>query len=217
MKSISTAIALFTVVLFVSGCFSYREYPVEYDYSYHGKFKKYHTYAFLQNANPEYDSSVSNVIIEKVIRDRLAVQGYKYKDVKPNLLVSYKIFFDSLNFQGYDQPAIEDWVKYSRTSVDYDKHHYTLKKGTLLIQLYDRKQDRSIWQGYATGVYGNIYFNNERQLKIAVRSILDRYKFLAEDFMENKEFILEPESLPWYSDLLLSILSKSRLRVILIL
>lgn len=194
MKVFATAIALLFAVFLVSGCFAYREYPVEYDYSYHGKFKKYHSYAFLENANPEYDSSVSNEIIEKVIKDRLAVQGYKYKSEKPNLLVSYKIYFDSLNFQGYDQPDIEEWVRYSKTSIDYDKHRYTLKKGTLLIQLYDRKQDRSIWQGYATGVYGNIYFNNERQLKIAVRSILDRYKFLAEDFMENKEFILEPES-----------------------
>jgi hypothetical protein len=194
MKVFATAIALLSTLFLVSGCFSYREYPVEYDYSYHGKFKKYHSYAFLENANPEYDSSVSNEIIEKVIKDRLAVQGYKYKSEKPHLLVSYKIYFDSLNFQGYDQPDIEEWVRYSKTSIDYDKHRYTLKKGTLLIQLYDRKQDRSIWQGYATGVYGNIYFNNERQLKIAVRSILDRYKFLAEDFMENKEFVLEPES-----------------------
>ena len=194
MKVLSTATALLSIVLFVSGCFSYREYPVEYDYSYHGKFKKYHTYAFLENANPAYDSSVSNDIIEKVIKDRLAVQGYKLKKEKPNLLISYKIYFDSLNFHGYDQPDIEDWVRFSKTSLEYDKHDYTLKKGTLLIQLYDRKQNRSIWQGYATGVYGNIYFNNERQLKIAVRSILDRYKFLAEDFMENKKFVLEGES-----------------------
>lgn len=194
MKVLSTATALLSIVLFVSGCFSYREYPVEYDYSYHGKFKKYRTYAFLENANPVYDSSVTNEIIEKVIKDRLAVQGYKYKREKPNLLVSYKIYFDSLKFHGYDQPDIEDWVKFSKTTIDYNKHSYTLKKGTLLIQLYDRKQDRSIWQGYATGVYGNIYFNNERQLKIAVRSILDRYRFLAEDFMENKEFVLEDES-----------------------
>ena len=194
MKVFATAIALLSTVFLVSGCFSYREYPVEYDYSYHGKFKKYHTYSFLENASPVADTAVSNSIIEKVIRDRLAVQGYKYKREKPNLLVSYKIYFDSLNFQGYDQPDIEDWARYSKSTEEYSKHRYTLKKGTLLIQLYDRKQDRSIWQGYATGVYGNIYFNNERQLKIAVRSILDRYKFLAEDFMENKEFVLEPES-----------------------
>jgi uncharacterized protein DUF4136 len=193
MKVSFTAIALLSLVIFLSGCFAYREYPVEYDYSYHGKFKKYHTYAFLENASTSSDSTVSNDIIEKVIRNRLSVQGYKYKPEKPNLLVSYRIYFDSLNFQGYDQQDIEDWVRYSNEEEKYDKHIYTLKKGTLLIQLYDRKQDRSIWQGYATGVYGNIYFNNERQLKIAVRSILDRYKFLAEDFMENKEFVLEPE------------------------
>ena len=194
MKVISTATALFIITFFVTGCFSYREYPVEYYYSYHGKFKKYRSYAFMESSTQAYDSSISNEIIEKVIKDRLAIQGYKYKKDKPNLLVSYKIYFDSLNFHGYDQPDIEEWVRYSRTTIEYDKHDYTLKKGTLLIQLYDRKQDRSVWQGYATGVYGNIYFNNDRQLKIAVRSILDRYKFLAEDFMQNKEFVLEPES-----------------------
>ena len=195
MKVFSTAILITSVVLIVTGCFSYREYPVEYDYSYHGKFKKYRTYAFLEESIPAEDTTtLTNAIIEKVIRDRLAVQGYRYKQEKPNLLVSYRIYYDSLNFHGYDQPSIEDWIKYARTDMDYDEHKYNLKKGTLLIQLYDRKQERSIWQGYATGVYGNIYFNNERQLKIAVRSILDRYKFLAEDFMENKEFVLEPES-----------------------
>ncbi len=177
----------------LTACFSYREYPVEYDYSYHGKFKKYRTYAFLHDSNALPDTTIDQATIEKVIMDRLRVQGYRYKEDKPNLLVSYKIYFDSLNFRGYDQPDIEDWLRYERTDEEYKKRNYILKKGTLLIQLFDRKQNRSIWQGYATGVYGNIYFNNERQLKIAVRSILDRYKFLAEDFMENKEFILEPE------------------------
>jgi hypothetical protein len=194
MKVLSTSGIILAIALIVSGCFSYREYPVEYDYSYHGKFNRYKSYAFLENASPVVDTMVSKEIIEKVIRDRLSVQGYKYKDEKPNLLVSYKIYYDSLSFRGYDQPGIEDWVKYSRSDEKYDKHDYRLKKGTLLIQLYDRKQDKSVWQGYATGVYGNIYFNNERQLKIAVRSILDRYKFLAEDYMENKEFVLEPGS-----------------------
>ena len=190
-------ITCLVLVTLLSGCYSYREYPVEYDYSYHGRFKKYKSYAFLQNANseenladPEID--LTNDIIEKVIENRLGTQGYKLKTEKPNLLVSYKIYYDSLNFRGYDQPDIENWVKFSKTDVNYDPRKYNLKKGTLLIQLYDRKQEKSIWQGYATGVYGNIYFNNERQLKIAVRSILDRYKFLAEDFMENKEFVIEP-------------------------
>lgn len=193
----SMLITCLVLVTLLSGCYSYREYPVEYDYSYHGRFKKYKSYAFLQNANSEENAAdpeidLTNDIIEQVIENRLGTQGYKLKTEKPNLLVSYKIYYDSLNFRGYNQPEIEDWVKFSKTDVNYDPRKYNLKKGTLLIQLYDRKQEKSVWQGYATGVYGNIYFNNERQLKIAVRSILDRYKFLAEDFMENKEFVIEP-------------------------
>ena len=191
MKYLSSWSLLLVITVVAIGCFSYREYPVEYDYSYHGRFKKYRTYAFLENAGAKTDSSVSNEIIKQVISDRLSVQGYKFKQDKPNLLVSYKIYFDSLQFQGYDQPDIDEWVRWQKTDEEYDKRRYSLRKGTLLIQLYDRKQDRSVWQGYATGVYGNIYFNNERQLKIAVRSILDRYKFLAEDYMENKEFVME--------------------------
>lgn len=182
---------LLLAFLILSGCYSYREYPVEYDYSYHGKFKKYKSFAFLENHSAMVDTTVSKEVIEDIIKSRLQTQGYNYRTEKPNLLVSYKIYYDSLNFRGYDQPDIDTWVKYEKDSEEYSPRKYELRKGTLLIQLYDRKQERSVWQGYATGVYGNIYFNNERQLKIAVRSILDRYQFLAEDFMENKEFILE--------------------------
>lgn len=181
----------FLALLILSGCYSYREYPVEYDYSYHGKFKKYKTFSFLQDRSVHKDTTISGDVIEDIIKSRLQSQGYHFKEDKPNLLVSYKIYYDSLNFRGYDQPDIESWVKVENEEEEYNPRKYDLRKGTLLIQLYDRRQERSIWQGYATGVYGNIYFNNERQLKIAVRSILDRYQFLAEDFMENKEFVLE--------------------------
>lgn len=184
---------VFITLLILTGCYSYREYPVEYDYSYHGKFRKYKSFAFMQNSSSLPDSTVSKDVIEGIIKNRLQTQGYNYKEEKPNLLVTYRIYFDSLNFRGYDQPDIETWVRVENEDEEYNPRTYDLRKGTLLIQLYDRKQERSIWQGYATGVYGNIYFNNERQLKIAVRSILDRYQFLAEDFMENKEFVLEEQ------------------------
>lgn len=186
------SLPLLLLVFLMLGCYSYREYPVEYDYSYHGKFKKYNTFAFI---NPiEKDESVINPIIEEAIKSRMKYQGYKFKENKPSLLVSYKIYYDSLNFRGYNQPEIERWVKWQKINEDYDPKQYDLKKGTLLIQFYDRRQERSIWQGYATGVYGNIYFDNEKQLKVAVRSILDRYQFLAEDYLKDKEFVLTDEA-----------------------
>lgn len=174
--------------LIICGCYSYREYPVEYDYSYHGKFKKYKSFTFM--VNQSIDESMSNAVIESAITKRLQLQGYRKKEDKPNLLVAYRIYYDSLILRGYDQPDIEKWVKSQRIDTEYDPKSYDLRKGTLLIQLFDRKQERSVWQGYATGVYGNIYFDNERQLKVAVRSILDRYQFLAEDFLQDKEFVI---------------------------
>ena len=86
----------------MAGCYSYREYPVEYDYSYRGKFKNYKTFAFLTNSNGE--ETGTNTAIEKAIQNRMELQGYRFKVDKPNLLVAYMIYFDSLNFRGYDQP-----------------------------------------------------------------------------------------------------------------
>ena len=42
--------------------------------------------------------------------------------------------------------------------LNYDPQKFNLNTGTLLIQFYDRRQNRSIWQGYATTQYGSIDF-----------------------------------------------------------
>jgi hypothetical protein len=97
------------------------------------------------------------------------------------------MFSDSLRFNGYDQPNIEDWVKNQKNDIDYNPKKLHIKTGTLLIQFYDRRQNKSIWQGYATTLYGGIDFNNSRHLRNAVISILDKYRFWAEGFVENSE------------------------------
>jgi hypothetical protein len=94
------------------------------------------------------------------------------------------MFNDSLRFHGYVQPEIDEWVRTQNENLTYDAKNYDLKMGTLLIQFYDRRQNRSIWQGYATTQYGSIDFNNSRHLRNAVISILDKYRFWAEGFLE---------------------------------
>ena len=135
---------------------------------------------------PEQDTIMRNEIVEDAISSRLRLQGYKYKSQKPNLLISYRLYYDSLRFRGYDQPDIEEWSKRPKVTEEYDSRSYEMKTGTLLIQIFDRRQERSIWQGYATGMYGDTYLRNSRQLKVAVRSILDRYRFMADGFMEGE-------------------------------
>lgn len=171
------------IVVFLSSCLGYKELPVEYDYSYKGNFKKYRTFEIMRPVGVE-DTTMMNAVIEKSIISRMKFLGYKQTDNRPHLIIGFKMYGDSLRFNGYDQPEIEDWVKSQKEDIDYDSRKLDLKTGTLLIQFFDRRQNRSIWQGYATTLYGDINFNNDRHLRNAVISILDKYRFMAEGFTE---------------------------------
>lgn len=175
---------VYAIVLVVcTSCLGYKEMPVEYDYSYKGNFKKYKTFDIMKPAGTG-DSSMINATIERSILSRMKFLGYKQTDSKPHLLVSFKMFEDSMRFNGYNQPEIEQWVTGGKEDAEYDPKKLQLKSGTLLIQLYDRKQNRSIWQGYSTDLYGAIDFHDSRTLRNAVISILDKYRFWAEGFIE---------------------------------
>ncbi|MDH4058914.1 MAG: DUF4136 domain-containing protein [Cyclobacteriaceae bacterium] len=174
---------LIFIILFLSSCLGYKELPVEYDYSYKGNFKKYRTFEIMRPVGVE-DTTMVNEVIEKSIISRMKFLGYKQTDNKPHLIIGFKMYGDSLRFNGYNQPDIEEWIKSQDENIEYDAKKLNLKTGTLLIQFFDRRQNRSIWQGYATTLYGGINFNNERHLRNAVISILDKYRFMAEGFSE---------------------------------
>ena len=129
---------------------------------------------------------MTNDQIERAILARMKFLGYKQSTTKPHLIIGYKMFPDSLTFNGYNQPEIEDWIKSQTADLNYNAQKYDIKTGTLLIQFYDRRQNRSVWQGYATTLYGSIDFQNSRHLRNAVISILDKYRFWAEGFLEGQ-------------------------------
>ena len=176
-------LAVAVLVVFGS-CSTFKELPVEYDYSYRGNFKKYRTFEIMRPLRA--DSSMMNEQIERAIIARMKFLGYKQTDNRPHLIVGFKMFADSLKFNGYNQMDIEEWVKSQKVDLDYNKQKYTLNEGTLLIQFFDRRQNRSIWQGYATTLYGSIDFQNSRHLRNAVISILDKYRFWADGFLEGR-------------------------------
>ena len=179
---------LLAICATINGCFLYQELPVEYDYSYQGKFNKYKSFDFMELAySPDM---VSSNLIENSIVSHMKLLGYKLKNRKPDLMVSYRVFEDSLKLRGYNQPEIETWAKTSKKNLDYDPKQLKLDNGTLYLQIYDRKKESPVWQGYATQEYGKINFANERQVRNAVRSILDKYQFFADGFLdENLEMV----------------------------
>ncbi len=174
-------LCLFVLVLTAS-CMSSKRYTVETDYSYYGKFKKYKTFDFVKDISPSSEENIQNKMIADEIKFRMELLGYKQTDRKPDLLVSYRIFFDDLRFTGYNQPSIEEWARSEDEEEEYDPIKYSLRQGTLLVLLFDGKQQRTVWQGYASGIFGNQLFNGERYLKRPVRQIFDKYRFLAEGF-----------------------------------
>jgi len=181
-----TKIYSILLVALLSSCLGYKDLPVEYDYSYKGNFKKYRTFELMKPLGVN-DSTMTSDVIEKSIVARMKFLGYKKTETRPHLIISYKMFADSLRFNGYTQPDMDTWLKTKKEEMNYDKQKYNLKTGTLLIQFYDRRQNRSVWQGYATAYYGNIDFNNSRHLRNAVISILDKYRVWADGFIEQQE------------------------------
>jgi hypothetical protein len=179
-------------LVLLSSCLGYKELPVEYDYSYKGNFKRYRTFDLMKTVGI-VDSTMSSEVIEKSILARMKFLGYKRAERRPHLIIGYKMFPDSLRFNGYIQPDIETWVKNHDANLNYDPQKFNLNTGTLLIQFYDRRQNRSIWQGYATTTYGRVDFNNQRQMKNAVFSILDKYRFWAEGFEEGTQTPVDTE------------------------
>lgn len=182
------------LLILLTSCLGYKELPVEYDYSYRGNFKKYRTFEIMRPIGVE-DTTMVNDIVEKSIISRMKFLGYKQTETRPHLIIGFKMYTDSLRFNGYDQPDIEDWIKNQTSDLSYDQRKLDLKTGTLLIQFFDRRQNRSIWQGYATTLYGNINFNNERHLRNAVISILDKYRFMAEGFSEGSTASMQENEL----------------------
>lgn len=191
-------------VLLAFSCSTY-EHVVDSDYSYDATFHKYKSFYFASNTSFS-GSEEEKTLIEKYLKNTLQAWGYNYQDKRPNLLVYYSVFYEDFVFPGYNQPQFQDWLKenYADQKVifkkdtlpdgnvvdtyveggnyheeDYEKKVVSLKEGTILITLYDRRKHKSIWHGYASGVFGSDQDKNERIMKSAVIRILDEYKLMA--------------------------------------
>lgn len=59
-----------------------------------------------------------------------------------------------------------------------DNVSYTdVKPGTLLINLIDNKQDKQIWQGFASGILQPDHMRDESKVRQAVSSVFSQFKY----------------------------------------
>lgn len=170
---------LLLTTLIIGSCMR-NEYLVESDYSYAGTFKNYKSFDFMTEIGAGKDSTDQREAIEHAIQRRMELQGYRYNAKRPDLLVSYKMFYGDFDFYGYNQPDFENWLVYENDEEAYDQVTYNMYEGTIIVILWDRKKRRVVWQGYATTMFGNPY-QNQKYIKWAVRSIFDQYRVFGEE------------------------------------
>ncbi|MGF1638527.1 MAG: DUF4136 domain-containing protein [Cyclobacteriaceae bacterium] len=179
-------LAIFLFLLFATACMR-NEYMVESDYSYSGTFKKYKSFDFMTEIGAVRESDELRGTIEDAIKRRMELQGYKFEDANPDLLVSFKVFNGNFKFNGYNQPEMESWMSYEKEDEQYLPVSYNMYEGTIIVILWDRKKRRVVWQGYATSMFGNPN-QNEKYVRWAVRSIFDQYKVFGNEAMSSRRF-----------------------------
>ena len=158
---------LFVVILaFASSCFSSKDFVTEYDYNYTGSFKKYKTFSFV--IPTDVDTTIITPVLNATIGARLGSQGFREQESKPDMLVSYKIFTDSVKYRGYVQPEFDYWLNRTGSTYrndegeiereqekdeTYNMVKYAQNNGMLVIYVIDSKRGNTIWQGYTAAKF----------------------------------------------------------------
>ena len=181
------------LLVFASSCFSQRDFIAEYDYSYRGNFKRYQTFGFV--AETGVDDSSFRPVIEKTIVSRLGSQGFRFKDKNPDMLITYKLFFDQVKYRGYVQPDFDMWLQKKGVPVseveeeeeekeeqrekgeDYNKVKYQENEGMLVVFVID-KRGNTIWQGYTSASFDYSSPNLNVDLARATYRIMDQFRLL---------------------------------------
>jgi len=181
---------LLIFVIALSSCIAEREFIIDYDYSYRGNFSRYKTFSFMTPKDTVNYNGISDWMIKEEIVKRLKTQGYKAKDKRPDILISYKVYGDNMGFKSYQQLDLESWNKLygplgdneqdieTVKAANYGEQEIQLNDGTLLIVFLDRRTNSVIWQGYASGLFNESSFFL-KDAKYAVRTILNQYRLLA--------------------------------------
>ncbi|MDR7129988.1 hypothetical protein J2X69_002335 [Algoriphagus sp. 4150] len=182
----------FLILIFIcSGCFSSKDYVTNYDYNYQASFKRYKTFAFV--VPTEKDTSIISPVLSATIGARLGSQGFRENDTKPDLLVSYKIFTDSIRYRGYVQPEFDYWLKRVGTVPEtdegeldkeqekdetYNQVRYTQNQGMLVIYVIDSKRGNTIWQGYTAANFDLDSPHFQSDITRAAYRVMNEFKVL---------------------------------------
>ncbi|TDN40320.1 DUF4136 domain-containing protein [Hymenobacter sp. UV11] len=149
-------------------------------------FTKYKTYSWASQVSNSQNGSLflNDLLFKGMIRDavehEMASRGYTYQPTGGDLV---------MNFRSFDQPTEITSTSslgagYWDTSESYafnDKQKVKLDRGSILVQMIDRKKGEAVWQGYASGLTDGDVFNKDKdKVYVAVGQIFKEYNHRAD-------------------------------------
>ncbi|GGZ16333.1 hypothetical protein GCM10007049_05790 [Echinicola pacifica] len=199
-------ILLSLLILFSSGCFSSKDFVAEYDYDYRGNFKKYQTFAFMEDTGT--DSIKQIPVIDKTIVSRLHSQGFKHQESKPDILIYYKLFVSQVRYRGYIQPEFNNWLSARGMEIlkeeerkdklkeelaseeeedrkkgeDYENIKYFENDGMLIIYVIDYKKNKTIWQGYTSASFDVNSPSINLDLTRATYKVMNQFRLVTDNY-----------------------------------
>lgn len=199
----------FILLLFgLTACFSSKDFVAEYDYDYRGNFKKYKTFAFMEDTGT--DSIKQIPIIDKTIVSRLNSQGFRHQIDKPDILIYYKLFVNQIRYRGYIQPEFDNWLasrgldilkeeelreqkeeeennnteteEERKEGEDYDNIKYYENDGMLIIYVIDYKKNKTIWQGYTAANFDINSPSINLDLTRATYKVMNQFRLVTNNY-----------------------------------
>jgi len=202
-------LCLVLTLLLFTACFSSKDFVAEYDYDYRGNFKKYKTFAFMEDTGTD---SIKHIpIIDKTIVSRLNSQGFKHQLDKPDILIYYKLFINQIRYRGYIQPEFDNWLASRGLEIlkeeelkeqkakeknkeeddeegerqageDYDNIKYYENDGMLIIYVIDYKKNKTIWQGYTAANFDINSPSINLDLTRATYKVMNQFRLVTNNY-----------------------------------
>lgn len=144
-------------------------------------FSKYKTYSWasqvtnLQNGIYFLNDLVFKAMVRDAVEHEMAAKGYTYQPTGSDLVVNFRSFDQPIEITSNENLGAEYWATDEPYAYDTQRK-VKLEKGSILVQIIDRKKGVEVWQGYASGLTnGDAFDKNHDKVYVAVGQIFKEY------------------------------------------
>ncbi len=174
------------IAILLIGCSP--KFKIQSDTPFPGDFKNYHTYKFynpenIPASNFSFDKNDQKVIFDAVSKEMKSrgYQSIQNADLMIKILGGTKSSIEIQNDQHYYSNNTYNYNRYGGGYYDdYDRpRDQSKKEASIIIDIIDIKNNKIVWQGVGTGVYGKKESITEMMIREGISEIFINYPYTA--------------------------------------